>query len=79
MRSSIACRLFSCGVLAAILLVAGCGTDQGTGLLALSISADPTNPPPPASAIVLTGPGFTRTYPGSFPPESDAGATLVLE
>ena len=79
MRSSLACRLFSCSVLGAVLLVAGCGTDQETGLLALSISADPTNPPMPASKIVLTGPGFTRTYTGPFPPGGDAGATLVLE
>jgi hypothetical protein len=70
-------RPFSRGVLAATLFVAGCGTDQGTGLLALSISPDPSSPPAPASKIVLAGPGINRIYPGSF--LSDGGATLVLE
>ncbi len=76
---SMTCRLFSTGVLAAILLAAGCGTDQGTGLLALSISPDPTNPPASASKIVLIGPGINRTYKGPFPPGGDAGATLLVE
>jgi hypothetical protein len=64
-------------LLAVVLLAAGCGSNQGTGLLVLSISADPANPPPPASKVVLTLPGgISRTYPGSFPP---ASGTLVLE
>ena len=77
MRSQLTHRPLSFGVLAATLLVAGCGTDLGTGLLALSISPDPNGPPAAASKIVLAGPGINRTYNGSFP--SDGGATLVLE
>jgi hypothetical protein len=74
---SIVCRALSASLLAVVLLAAGCGSNQGTGLLVLSISADPTNPPPPASKVVLTLPGgISRTYPGSFPPASGA---LVLE
>jgi hypothetical protein len=76
MRSVVG-RAFSASLLAVVLLAAGCGSNQGTGLLALSLSADPTNPPPPASKVVLTLPGgISRTYPGSFPPATGA---LVLE
>ena len=65
-------------VVAAVLLAAGCGTDQGTGLLALTISADNTIPGAAASSVVLTGPGkINRTYPGAFPPVG--GTPLVLE
>jgi hypothetical protein len=63
---------------ALVLLAAGCGTDQGTGLLVLNISADSTIPVAAANSLVLTGPGkISRTYPGSFP--LAGGAALVLE
>jgi hypothetical protein len=74
---SVACRAFSASLLAVALMAAGCGSNQGTGLLVLSISADTNNPPPPASKVVLTLPGgISRTYTGSFPP---ASGSLVLE
>ena len=42
-------RTLSFGALAGILLAAGCGSNQGTGLLSLSISADPQIPDEAAS------------------------------
>ena len=78
---SVASRLFILGLAAGIPLIFGCTTGQETGLLTLSISPDPTNPPPPATRIVLTDQSgkINRTYIGPFPPSGDGGVTLVLE
>ncbi len=77
MRSVVRKRL-SGSVVGLALLATGCATDQGTGLLALNISADGTIPAGAASSVVLTGPSkISRSYPGSFP--LAGGVALVLE
>jgi hypothetical protein len=74
---SIAGRAFSHGLLALVLFAVGCAKDKGTGLLILTISADPANPPSPATSVVLTvAGGKPRTYSGAFPPAG--GGDLVL-
>jgi hypothetical protein len=63
---------------ALVLLVAGCGDNEGTGLLALSISAEDSIPPTVASSVVLSMKGIkARTYQGAFPPSG--GGALALE
>jgi hypothetical protein len=63
--------------IALLLLVAGCGTDQGTGLLALSISADGSIPAAAASSVVLSLQGTkSRTWTGAFP-RADGEALLI--
>jgi hypothetical protein len=79
---------------ALLLLVSGCAADQGTGLLALSISADGSIPPAAASSVALSVPGTkSRTWTGTFPradrqpllleypnlPASDSPVTITVE
>ena len=58
-------------------LVASCG-GKDTGLLDLTLTADPQHPPPQAVTIDLLGSGgIHRSYAGKFPP--DGSSSLRLE
>ena len=73
-------RTLSFGALAGILLAAGCGSNQGTGLLSLSISADPQIPDEAASRIVISSPGGSNhVYQGKFPPKDRSTLPLKLQ
>jgi endo-1,4-beta-xylanase len=79
MRSLIG-HVFFFGTIAAILLAAGCGTEQGTGLLNLSISADNTVPSEAASRIVIGYQGGSdHVWPGTFPPQARSSLPLKLQ
>ena len=68
------------GIVAGILLAAGCGSNQGTGLLYLSISADPQVPDEAASKLVISYPGgASHVYPGKFPPKDRSTLPLKLQ
>ena len=73
-------RKLSFGALAGTLLAAGCGSNQGTGLLYLSISADPQLPDEAASKLVISYPGGTNhAYQGKFPPKDRSTLPLKLQ
>jgi endoglucanase len=73
-------RKLSFGVLAGTLLVAGCRSNQGTGLLYLSISADAQIPDEAASKLVISYPGgANHVYPGKFPPKDRSTLPLKLQ
>ena len=79
MRSLVNRTLFL-GILAGILLAAGCGSNLGTGLLYLSISADPQIPDEAANRIVISCPGRAdHIYAGTFPPKDRTTLPLKLQ
>jgi hypothetical protein len=70
-------RIRSGGLLALLALVA-CSADPGSGLLSLTVTEDVAAPPPPASRLVLSGPGgISRAYEKPFPPAG--GQPLLLQ
>ena len=73
-------RTLPFSVFAIILLAAGCGSNQGTGLLYLSISADPQIPDEATSNLVISHPGgANHVYQGKFPPKDRSTLPLKLQ
>jgi endo-1,4-beta-xylanase len=72
--------VFRFGTIAVILLAAGCRTEQGTGLLYLSISADDAIPSEAASRIDIGYPGGRgHSWQGMFPPKARSTLPLKLQ
>ena len=77
---AVANHIVSLSALAIILLAAGCGSKQETGLLALSLSADPQIPAEAASKLVVTYPGGSaHVYQGTFPPRDRGTLPMKLQ